>query len=63
MAERTTPANPLLIITESLPGYLEDLREQRTKLLGKLRETDERIALAESLQAIAGLNGNPRGEP
>ena len=53
-------ANPLLVIAESLPAHLEDLKAERDKVVARLVALNGEIAVAESHAAVSAPESVPR---
>ena len=53
-------ANPLLVIAESLPAHLDELREERQKLVARLIAVNAELASGETHLAVSAPESVPR---
>ena len=64
MARENAGPNVLLTIRDHLPELLDELHRERDKMIAKLLDLNQRIALAETLRQVAPQDGNgPEAAP
>ena len=51
--------NVLLLIRDHVPELINDLHRERERLIGKLLDVNQRIALAETVQQVAPAEPQP----